>query len=411
LLSHCFQRVPFYRERLLRAGIRRESDFRPEALVNLPPLGKEDIQDNSDALLSQAVPRGDWEENSSGGSTGNPVNLIQDRNYREEALATSWVSDLMQGWRFGHRRALLWGSPKDVGLLNRLGWRISKYLHNENLYDSFDMGVPRMESFHRHLSRFRPDVIVAYSSSACLLAQFLSERRLRPGYPSTSIISSAETLTDAMRASIMDCFGVPVYNRYGTREAGTVASECEKHCGLHLHMLDHYLEVVDFETGRPVWDRPGRVLITLLTNYAMPLLRYDIGDVGVLTHEPCPCGRETLVLKQLLGRVSDFITSPAGRLVHGEYFTHAFYGHRGIRQFQFVQEARAQYTVRIVKAADFNPADIADIKEDILAVLGRDAELRFEFPETIAPMASGKFRFTISHVPVSFTAPTYESTS
>jgi phenylacetate-CoA ligase len=400
LLAFCSLRNPFYRERFRRVGLTERSDFCPEGLAHLPPLTKVELQESFARLVSEGVSQERALVNSSGGSTGDPVNFLQDRNFVAESLATMFISDRMQGWDFGVRRALLWGSPKDCGGLSSAKARLSAYLNNENWHDSFNMGLREMQRFHEQLTRFQPDNILAYASSIHLFARFLKEARLKPKYPLRSIISSAETLTDAMRAEVEECFGVPVYDRYGSREVGTIASECDQHAGLHLHMLDHYVEVVDFETGQRVWDKPGRVLVTLLTNYAMPLIRYDIGDVSVLTKDFCPCGRSTRLVKKLLGRSSDFVVSPSGRLIHGEYFTHAFYGHRGIRQFQFVQETATRYLVRIVKSADLQPSSLEAIKHDIALVLGRNAEIRFEFVENIPSAPSGKWRFTISNVPL-----------
>jgi phenylacetate-CoA ligase len=398
LLSFCSLRNPFYRDRIRRAGLREKLDFCPEGLAELPPLTKVDLQECFDRLVSEGVSRERLIENSSGGSTGDPVNLLQDRNFLAESLATAFISDEMQGWDFGARRALLWGSPKDCGHLSSAKARLSAYLNNENCYDSFNMGVREMQKFHRELTFFQPDNILAYASSIYLFASFLRQAGLKPNYPLRSIISSAETLTDAMRAEVEKCFGAPVYDRYGTREVGAIASECDHHAGLHLHALDHYVEVVDFETGQRIWDKPGRLLITLLTNYAMPLIRYDIGDVGILTEDFCTCGRAAPLVKKLLGRSSDFFVSPSGRLIHGEYFTHALYGHRGIRQFQFVQETPTLYRLRIVKNADFQPSSLEAVKRETELVLGQSAEIRFEFVENIPSAASGKWRFTVSNV-------------
>jgi len=400
LLSFCSVRNPFYRERFRRFGLSEKSDFCPEGLAQLPPLTKVELQESFAQLVSEGVFRERALVNSSGGSTGDPVNFLQDRNFVAESLATAFISDRMQGWDFGVRRALLWGSPKDCGSLSSAKTRLSAYLNNEDWHDSFNMGLREMQGFHEQLMRFQPDNILAYASSIHLFARFLKEVGLKPKYPLRSIISSAEILTDEMRAEVEECFGVPVYDRYGSREVGTIASECDQHEGLHLYMLDHYVEVVDFETGQWVWDKPGRVLVTLLTNYAMPLIRYDIGDVGVLTKDFCPCGRSTRLVKRLLGRSSDFVVSPSGRLIHGEYFTHAFYGHRGIRQFQFVQETATLYLVRVIKSAEFQPSSLEAIRHDIELVLGRNADIRFEFVEDIPPASSGKWRFTISNVPL-----------
>jgi phenylacetate-CoA ligase len=400
LLSFCSQSNPFYRDRFRRAGLRKESDFLPDDLEQVPALTKVDVQQCFERLISETVSREHVIENSSGGSTGDPVNFLQDGNFQAESMATAFMSDCMHGWYFGARRALLWGSPKDRGRFSSAKARLSAYLNNDNWYDSFNMGIREMQRFHKELTLFQPSNILAYASSIHLFGRFLKEASLKPNYPLSSIISSAETLTDAMRAEVEECFAVPVYDRYGSREVGAIASECDHHSGLHLHMLDHYVEVVDFETGKRIWDKPGRILVTLLTNYIMPLIRYDIGDVGILTEEFCPCGRAALLLKRVLGRSSDFIVSPSGRLIHGEYFTHAFYGHRGIRQFQFIQETPTLYLLRIVKSAEFQASSLEAVRRETELILGQSAQIRFEFVENIPSAPSGKRRFTISKVPL-----------
>jgi len=111
------------------------------------------------------------------------------------------------------------------------------------------------------------------------------------------------------------------------------------------------------------------------------------------------------VLEKVLGRSSDFILAPSGRLIHGEYFTHVFYGRRTIKQFQFVQESRTRYAVRIVPTVELAAAQLEDIRQEIVAVLGSNADVRFEFQEHIPPLPSGKFRFTVSNVKLPLDIP------
>jgi len=91
-------------------------------------------------------------------------------------------------------------------------------------------------------------------------------------------------------------------------------------------------------------------------------------------------------------------------LIHGEYFTHVFYGRRAIKQFQFVQESRTRYAVRVVPNGELVSAQLEDIRQEIMAVLGSSADLRFELLEHIPPLPSGKFRFTISNVKLAWEA-------
>ena len=397
LLVYAARHCEFYRERFASVGLKRERDLVLENLVLVPLLTKKDIQDNWESLLASGVDRGTWLQNASGGSTGQTVVLMQDPEYREEATATAFVSDRMQGWDFGKRLALLWGGPGDAQKIRQWKGRILSYMSNRRLYDSFDMSAERMASYHRGLGEFRPDVLQAYAASAYVFALFLGEMRLRPTYPRTSIICSAETLTAEMRRTIEDCFDVPVYNRYGSREVGCIGTECACRTGLHLH-LDKHLEVLDAVSGSSVCERPGNVVVTLLSGRAMPLIRYELGDIGILSNERCGCGIHTPLIRKIIGRSSDFILASSGRMIHGEFFTHLFYGRRNIRQFQFVQHSSTSYTLRIVRNGQVDADEMQTILRQILDVVGREAEVEFSFVDRIAPLPSGKFRFTVSEM-------------
>lgn len=395
LLRFAAEATPFYRDRLRKAGFRFDAPSYARELQRVPPLTRDELQRHGSALTARGS-RAGWTTNASGGSTGHPVALLQDERYRAEMKATEWLSDELQGWRPGAPVALLWGAPSDTRASTVLRERVHEFFTNREVFDSFDMGPERMARFHERLQQLRPRVLIAYAGSAFAYARFLLEAGLRPRYPTTSIITSAETLTAEMRETIERCFAVPVFDRYGSREVGCIGSECAAHAGLHLHPYDHLVEVVDLDTGQPVQGRPGRILVTLLTNRAMPLIRYEIGDVGVLGTAPCACGRPSPLLEKVLGRSSDFILTPDGRLVHGEYFTHLFYGRTSIRQFQFVQETLTAFTLRVVRSPASPPRDMADVEAGIQEVLGPRARIAVEDLEHIPPAPSGKHRFTIS---------------
>jgi phenylacetate-CoA ligase len=231
-----------------------------------------------------------------------------------------------------------------------------------------------------------------------LYARHLLELGRRPAYPLVSVISSAESLSEDQRREIQSCFRAPVFDRYGSREVGCIGTECPNHRGLHLHPLDHMVEVVDTLTGAPVVGRPGRVLVTSLNNFVMPLIRYEVGDLAVMGNGECPCGFPGPMLKTVVGRISDFIQAPSGRQLHGEYFTHAFYGLKSVRQFQFVQKSRTDFVLRIVRTPEFKSDDLDRILAETEKALGSDARLSIEFPRVIAPSPSGKQRFTISEL-------------
>jgi phenylacetate-CoA ligase len=201
-----------------------------------------------------------------------------------------------------------------------------------------------------------------------------------------------------MRAEIEEVFQVPVFDRYGSREVSAMAAECGAHQGLHVQMPGYIVETIDPATGRNVEEQLGEIVITVLNNFAMPFLRYRIGDMGKLTRKPCPCGRNTVRLQEIAGRTSDNFLMPDGRVVHGEYFTHLFYGRDGIEQFQFVQKSRDEFTLRIVPSGRYRNEMTRLIENEIREMIGAHSKLRIEIHESIPKTATGKYRFTISEV-------------
>src|SRR5262249_36293897 len=156
-----------------------------------------------------------------------------------------------------------------------------------------------------------------YARSAVLFARYLEERG-RTAYRPHSLITSAEVLEEEDRAVLERVFGCEVFNRYGCREVSVVASECEAHSGLHTMAEGLYIEI-DIG-GRPAAPgQTGGILVTDLLNGAMPLIRYRIGDLGAWADGPCPCGRGLPRLRNVAGRVTDFLVGCDGRLVSGVY--------------------------------------------------------------------------------------------
>jgi phenylacetate-CoA ligase len=155
---------------------------------------------------------------------------------------------------------------------------------------------------------------------------------------------------------------------------------------------------VDPITGEEVWDKPGELLITDLNNYGMPFIRYKIGDMGILSKEKCKCGRNTLLLKRVIGRTSDNFILKNGRIVHGEYFTHLFYGIDGVKEFQFVQESIDEFKLYLVKDENFNESIIDLIQKSIKEIIGNDSKLNIYFVESVPKTPTGKYRFTISKI-------------
>jgi phenylacetate-CoA ligase len=195
-----------------------------------------------------------------------------------------------------------------------------------------------------------------------------------------------------------------VFDYYGSREFGLIGVECDRHEGLHVPMQTLYMEVLRDDGSPTCPGEVGRIVITSLTNYSLPLIRYEIGDLAAWAETPCSCGRVWPLLRDVKGRISDMFVKSDGGLLAGEYFHAALSYHDWVAKYQVVQDAVDQLRVRIVlrrDVPDLDAAKVAGMKELQRVIhlgLGRTCAVSFEFVDEIEPTASGKFRFTISRV-------------
>jgi phenylacetate-CoA ligase len=238
-------------------------------------------------------------------------------------------------------------------------------------------------------------VYIAYANSLYLYARFLEETGGDWHRPQ-AVITSAEYLDPERRAVIERVLGCRVFDRYGSRETGVIASECDAHDGLHQCAETLYLEFA--RDGRAVAPgEQGRLLVTDLANPAMPFIRYEIGDVGA-PHAggPCACGRGLPRMEMAGGRVTDFLLTPEGGIVSGAALTiYLIANAPGVVQAQLVQEVRDRILIRLVPGDDYGDATHAFFAEQIPRFFGTGMRYDVEEVAEIPSEASGKHRFSI----------------
>jgi phenylacetate-CoA ligase len=400
-LHHAFQTVPFWRETLKRHGIhprniRSFDDFRA-----VPVLTKEDIREHGARLLSDRFEKTALRRKKTSGSTGVSLEVFVDEDCMQEKRACTLRSDEWSGWRFGERVARLWGNPDHL----KRGWRgrlRNKLLERNHYLDTLKMNDRAMERFAGMLVRLQPPLLFGHAHSIFLLAQFVRERRIAPIRP-RGIISTAMVLHDWQRRLIEGVFACRVTNRYGCEEVSLIASECERHQGLHVNSDGVYVEILC--QGRPANPgEAGSVVVTDLTNRAMPIWRYTVGDVAVATDRLCPCGRGLPLLEKVEGREADYVVTPSGELISGISLTENFAMLvPGIAQLQIVQEAIDQFHFRIVKGRDFGQRSLEEMQALVEERFGAGVRHTCEYVDAILQEPSGKYRFCISKVANPFT--------
>ena len=294
------------------------------------------------------------------------------------------------------KRVILWGSERDffeggAGIRARLKNRITHAM----FLNSFRMSESDLELYIRKINAYRPQLIRGYAQSLFELCDYAVRKKRRLHTPRV-VVSAAELLTDAMRQVIESTFNTDVFDFYGSREVSALAGECTKG-RMHQFAFFNHLEVFD-EHDQPVGaNEEGRIIVTNLANYAMPLIRYDMGDTVTCTDDGCSCGSPLPTLRNVTGRVGDHFVTRDGTIIDASYFESLFVARELIRKFQVIQEDFDRVRIVVVLNRSLSEADRADIETKVRFVMG-GCDVIWEVVDDIPTTVSGKHTYVKSLV-------------
>ncbi len=381
--------VPYFRDRVASND-----------LADFPILTRADLQSGLEDLRDATRPRDAFKLDASGGSTGKPVQFFQDDAYWHQEFATEVFLSRWWGVRPWSPTAYLWGvdDPASVSWKAKLEMRLLGIA----VLDVFDLTDATMGAFLERLRSLRPACIQGYVSALDTFGRYAADHG-GLGFRPTIVRSAAEALDDERRARIEASFDTRVVDAYGSRESASMAAQC-----LHgnYHVLSHgkVIELVDEKGDAVSPGTPGRVLVTDLTNRAFGFVRYENGDVASWSRaSACDCGCPYPMLERIHGRTSDFIRTVDGARVHGEWFSHLFYGNAAVTRFQ-VRQSRID-RVEILTEGPAGEADLAPLLAAVRERLGDGVEVTWRSVDAIPLTPSGKYRFTVSEVPFASESP------
>lgn len=256
-------------------------------------------------------------------------------------------------------------------------------------------GESPVEEEIEEINRFQPMVLMGCGSYLGVLFGKAHRRGMR--LAPKVVVYGADLMADSDRALIEDVMGVPVVSTNQAAEALRIGFQCELWRGFHLSLDATALRVVD-EEGRDV--KPGghgQVVISNLTNFAMVLLNYRLGDVAILDGEPCPCGRTVPVISSLEGRADDMVHFADGRSVHALQAVRKLRVASGLDRLQVIQMTSDQFVIRAVAGEDLERTRAAAALAAAMdALAGRPCRAELEWAEALVPEPSGKTRIVIS---------------
>jgi len=389
LLSVTLQAVPAYRRR--SEGIPASGLTPREVLERLAPIRKQDFQEHPDDFLSEAT-RGKAIVKTTGGSTGVPVTVLKSRASMTHELAAAWRGYAWAGIGIAEPQARFWGVPRTAK--GRMIAQLTDFACHRRRFSAFAFSRGDLEVYLKAIRRFRPTWLYGYVSMLDALAEYAESSGGSIPSSVKAIVTTSELLTQPVRERICRALGAPVFNEYGCGEIGTIAHECEAG-SLHLNDENMIVEILDGERICAAGE-PGEIVVTELHNTIQPLIRYRMGDHGVIGTSPCPCGRGLKVLASILGRAYDFIVNRAGRKFHGEYMIYLFedlqMSGAGVAQFQVEQIELGQFIVRIVPNDRTTDSTFASIRKTIIEEIEPESSIDIQIVDRIPRESSGKLR-------------------
>jgi len=400
LLQYASQNIPYYQQVIKEHNITFSEDTIFEDIKKFPLLTKEIIRNHFDEL--HRFRDKTYYRNTSGGSTGEPVVFFQDKEYLSWANANKRLFNEWAGRKLGDPMVKLWGSLSDI-LGSGQGFKgyLRQQVSGITILNACRMTEKDIYEYVQKINHIKPRLILAYTNSIEELTRFIQEHHLSV-YSPPAVMTAAGVLYPEVKAKIEEVFHTTVFNRYGSREVSDMACNCEKEEGLHLIPAIHYLEIVDDEGRQVKFGKPGNIIATLLTNYTMPLIRYQIGDRGVLSNKACSCGRGFPLLEKVEGRIRCIFRNKQGDLIDGGVFIRLFYFRENIKQFQVIQESLEQITINIVlknkKQSKIAEKDFLEISESIKKIMKSDIIIKYNLVEVINPSPSGKYGYVFSKV-------------
>jgi phenylacetate-CoA ligase len=397
LLRHAADNCPYYAESWRRLNLNADQIESSDDLVRWPLVDRETIRKNLHNMRNTII--GDpLILNTTGGSTGTPLQFYLNADSNDRRMAAWHRGYSWAGAAPGTRQVYLWGVP-----LGERPWRArwkdhfyQRWIYRRQMLNTFNLNETTMSDYLRKFDNYHPDVLVAYTNPLYAFARWLDENKRAP-YSPRSIVVGAEKLHGFQRELIERVFRAPVFETYGSREFMLIGAECDRHEGLHLTMENLLVEIVD-EEGHPTpVGEEGNVVITDLYNYGMPFIRYITGDRAIAGFTQCSCGRGLHLLKKVVGRQLDILTTPSGRQIPGELFPHLIKDFPAVRRFQVVQSCPSQIILMlVVDKSSWSPAWRERLTREIQKHLDDTLQLTLQEVDDIRLTAAGKLRVVVN---------------
>ncbi|MEW6534386.1 MAG: hypothetical protein AB1454_02060 [Candidatus Auribacterota bacterium] len=398
IVRHAYNNVPYYRDLWNKLKISPDDIRSLDDLQYFPVLTKDDMRAHSRNMTADNAKKYHPIAYSTSGSTGQPVRFYLDASSNILEFCYYWRHWSWGGYRLGDTFADFRGhfftknkdTANDLFHYNRLTRRL---VLNNNLISYNNMGL-----FADCIRKYRPKFLKGLASTIYIFALLLKKRGITD-ISFQGIFSTGEMLLPHHRKLIEEVMHCKVYDSYGHMERTAAVSECERG-GYHINMEYGILELEEKSSSGGTVS--GNVIGTSLHNFAMPFIRYRLGDVIEISSDKrtCPCGRTLPLINKLHGRMEDNIVTPDGRVLTSIFIVFEFVD--GIELGQLAQKTVDELIVRIAKNEKYTAEQEAKLLGILRTYVGNEMQVTFDYSnvEAIRGDTHRKFKIVVSDVDV-----------
>lgn len=393
LLQHAINHVPLYQT--YRQFLPAEGHLTMEMFRQLPIIRRQDLQQELASLLNPAVPEnhGRISEGKTSGSTGRPIRYFSTELVYEFWRAFALRDHLWHARDFGGRLAVMRATGNDGRYPN---WGQATH----GLYETGpSLSIPLRTDIAEQIQQLRafdPNYILTYPNNLRgILVQCEKKQITFPGLREVRTIS--EVVDPDLRQQCLAVLGVPLVDVYSADEVGYIAVECPQSDVYHIQAEHLLVEILDDHDQPCQQGETGRVVLTCLLNYAMPLIRYEILDYAEVA-APCPCGRGLPTLKRIMGRERNLVQLPDGSTHWPFTGVYNWMNYLPIRQVQMIQKSLVLIAVNYVTDRAMQADELSAFAAYIRDALGYPFEMTFNRVDEIPRSPGGKYEEFISEL-------------
>ncbi len=398
LLRHAYETVPYYHRVFDERGLTPDSFKDPSDLSKLPVLTRDMIRKNTDDLFSSRFPKARLIPFDTGGTTRRRMTFYRDQESHNIKAGAGWRFEGYMGRKPCDKTCYISTVHIDLNPDDRLRTKIkNRYLLRELMFHMGAVTEDTLERYYRIMRSFKPEYLKGFPNALDRFADYI----LAKGYHPPQVLAlqmTGETLHPYHREKFTRLFGGPAFNMYGSREVGNTACECDRREGMHVAMETSIVEIIADSHPAPPGTE-GEIIITDLTNYGFPMIRYAIEDHGGWVGSACSCGRNLALMSHGVGRLCDQYIAPDGTR-HSALAISSTIAETGppMGQIQYIQKSLTRFHILITNDPPLTIQIEQHIRRVIHDLVSPRIEVTFEAVDQLPREASGKIRYCICEI-------------